>query len=118
MPTKIEDVDVTKLVELVSRIPKHFSLNFSKFSTNFYVFSKFTVLKFKHILQFDPWRFWFFSNEVPGWDSEQGREGRDVSRRWGWPAARGKWGKMERGSRATLGRSWEERRWSELGSPR
>ena len=25
---------------------------------------------------------------------------------------------MERGSRATLGRSWEERRWSELGSPR
>ena len=79
---------------------------------------KFVVLKFKHILQISPWRFWFFSNEVPGWDSEKGREGRDVSRQWGWPAARGKWGERERGSRATLGWSWEERRWSELGSPR
>ena len=31
---------------------------------------KFAVLKFKHILQFDPWRFWFFSNEVPGGTSQ------------------------------------------------
>ena len=36
---------------------------------------KFAVLKFKHILHISPWRFWLFSNEVPGWDSEQG-EGR------------------------------------------
>ena len=54
MPTKIEDVDVTKLVELVSRIPKHFSLHFVDFSTNFYTFSKFTILKFMHILQSNP----------------------------------------------------------------
>ena len=54
MQTKIEDVDVTKLVELVSRIPKHFSLHFSEFSTNFYAFSKFTVLKFMNILQSNP----------------------------------------------------------------
>ena len=35
---------------------------------------KFTVLKFKHILQISPWRFWFFSNEVPGGSSEYSRE--------------------------------------------
>ena len=35
---------------------------------------KFAVLKFKHIFQFSPWRFWFFSNEVPGGSSEQSRE--------------------------------------------
>ena len=34
---------------------------------------KFVVLKFKHILQIDPWKFWFFSNEVPGGSTEQGR---------------------------------------------
>ena len=31
---------------------------------------KFAVLKFKHILQISPWRFWFFSNEVPGGTSQ------------------------------------------------
>ena len=45
---------VTKLVDLVARIPKHLDLHFTDFSMNFYAFSKFTVLKFKHILQFDP----------------------------------------------------------------
>ena len=54
MQTKTEDVDVTKLVELVARIPKHFSLHFLDFSTNFYTFSKFTVLKFMNILQSNP----------------------------------------------------------------
>ena len=54
MQTKTEDVDVTKLVELVAWIPKHFSLYFSVFSTNFYAFSKFTVLKFMNILQSNP----------------------------------------------------------------
>ena len=71
-----------------------------------------------YILQLDPWKFWFFSNKVPGRTS-QNREGLAQH----FPARRlaggeGKWGKMERGSRATLGWSWEERRWSELGSPR
>ena len=54
MQTKTEDVDVTKLVEHVSRIPKHFILHFFEFSTNFYAFSKFTVLKFMNILQSNP----------------------------------------------------------------
>ena len=45
---------VTKLVDLVAKIPKHLDLHFTDFSMNFYAFSKFTVLKFKHILQFDP----------------------------------------------------------------
>jgi hypothetical protein len=54
MQIKIEDVDVTKLVGLVATIPKHFSLHFYDFSTNFYAFSKFTVLKFMNILQSNP----------------------------------------------------------------
>ena len=33
--TKNEDVHVTKLVVLVTRIPKHLGLYFSDFSTNF-----------------------------------------------------------------------------------
>ena len=61
---------VTKVVVLALRIPEQLILHFYDFSTNCYVFSKFTVLKFKHILQFDPWRFWFFSNEVPGGTSQ------------------------------------------------
>ena len=63
----------TKVVDFVARIPEQLSLHFYDFSTNCYVFSKFTVLNFKHILQFDPWKFWFFSNEVPGGSTEQGR---------------------------------------------
>ena len=54
MQTKTEDVDVTKLVELVAWIPKHFSSHFSDFSMNFYAFSKFAVLKFMNILQSNP----------------------------------------------------------------
>ena len=44
MLTKTEDVYVTKLVGLVTRIPKHLYLYFSDFSTNFWAFSKFTDL--------------------------------------------------------------------------
>ena len=54
MQTKTKDVDVTKLVELVARIPKKISSHFSDFSTNFYAFSKFTVLKFMNIFQSNP----------------------------------------------------------------
>ena len=43
MQTKTEDVHVTKVVVLVTRIPKHLDLHFSDFSTNFYVFSKFSL---------------------------------------------------------------------------
>ena len=35
MQTKNEDVDVTKIVDFVARIRKHFSLHFSDFSTIF-----------------------------------------------------------------------------------
>ena len=61
---------VTKVVVLVLRIPEHFSLHFSDFYTIFWAFLKFAVLKFKHNLQIDPWKFWFFSNEVPGGTSQ------------------------------------------------
>ena len=38
--------------------------------------------------------------------------------RWGWPTARGKWGKMERGSRATFGWPWLVGIGSEEAGPR
>ena len=44
MQTTTEDVYVTKLVGLVTRIPQHLDLYFSDFSTNLYSFSKFTDL--------------------------------------------------------------------------
>jgi len=54
MWTKSEDVNVTKLVVLVARIPKHFDLHFYDFSTNFYAFSKFAVLSSSTICRLDP----------------------------------------------------------------
>ena len=47
-------MDVTKVVGLDIRIPKHFSLHFSDFSTILYGIYKFAALKFMYILQFDP----------------------------------------------------------------
>jgi len=44
MQAKTEDVYVTKLVGLVTRIPKHLDFYFSDFSMNFYTISKFTNL--------------------------------------------------------------------------
>ena len=44
MQIKTEDVYVTKLVGLVTRIPKRLDLYFYDFSMNFYAFSKFTDL--------------------------------------------------------------------------
>ena len=41
--TKNEDVYVTKVVGIVTRIPKHLELYFSNFSTNFLAFSKFSI---------------------------------------------------------------------------
>ena len=46
------------------------NLYFYDFSTILYVFYKFAVLKFMYILHFRPWKFWFFSNEVPGATSQ------------------------------------------------
>ena len=44
MQTKAENMCVTKLVGLVTRIPKHLDLYFSDFSMNFEAISKFTDL--------------------------------------------------------------------------
>jgi len=44
MQAKTEDVYVTKLVGLVTRIQKHLDLYFIDFSMNFYAFSKCTDL--------------------------------------------------------------------------
>src|SRR6185312_17564941 len=54
-----------------------------------------------YILQLDPWKFWFFSNKVPG-GSSQNRGG--LARRFparGSPAARARWGRSERRSCST-----------------
>jgi hypothetical protein len=45
-------VDVTKVVDLVTRIPEKLSLYFSEFSTNLYRFYKFTGKTRKHIHKF------------------------------------------------------------------
>ena len=45
---------VTKLADLVPRIPKHFSLHFSDFYTIFYAFFKFAVLSSFTTFHLDP----------------------------------------------------------------
>ena len=47
-------MDVTKVVGLVSRIPKHFSLHFSVFYTILYAFLKFAVLSSFTTFHLDP----------------------------------------------------------------
>ena len=43
---------------------------------------KFAVLRLMYILQLDPWKFWFFSNKVPGGLNriEEGKGGRILAR--------------------------------------
>ena len=76
------------------------------------------ILVFMYVFHLGPWVFVSSQGKSLAEVQNRGGNGSGVSRRWGWPAARGKWGKTERGSRATLGWSWEEQRWSERGSPR
>ena len=45
---------VTKLVDLVAKIPKHLDFHFYDVSTNFYTFSKFTNLSSFTFLHLDP----------------------------------------------------------------
>ena len=63
---------------------------------------KFAVLKFKHIFQFSPWRFWFFSNEVPGGllRTEQGTGGQNPANFLA--GGEGKPGEKREGVRADL----------------
>ena len=44
MQADSKDVNVTKLVDLISNLPKHLDLYFYDFSMNFYALSKFTDL--------------------------------------------------------------------------
>ena len=54
MQTDSEHVHATKLADLVSRIPKHFSLHFSVFYTILYAFLKFAVLSSFTTFLLDP----------------------------------------------------------------
>ena len=63
---------------------------------------KFAVLKFKHILQIDPWKFWFFSNEVPGGSTKQGRGKGGRIPAMGMAGGEGKQGGKREGVRADL----------------
>ena len=67
---------VTKVVVLVSRIPKHFSLHFYDFSTILYGIYKFAAFDSSVHVCFSlrPLDFCFFSGEVPGGSSVQSKE--------------------------------------------
>ena len=47
-------MNVTKLVDLVAKIPKHLDLNFFDFSKNFYTFSNFAILSSSTFCRLDP----------------------------------------------------------------
>ena len=99
-------MDVTKVVGLVARIPKHFSLQFSDFSTILYGIYKFAVFenkrKRKRTFAYKPLEVRFFSLEVPGGLAEQRRVGRRRFQRGSAPAARGEVGEKEEGVEAHL----------------
>ena len=65
-----------KVVDLVARIPEHFDLHFSDFSTILYGIYKFAAFDSSVHVRFSlrPLDFCFFSGEVPGGSSEQSRE--------------------------------------------
>jgi len=90
-------VTVTKVVGFDLRIPKHFSLHFSDFSTILYGIYKFAVFenkrKRKRTLAFRPLEVCFFSLEVPGGGNRTGEGRAAVFRRGSAPAARGKLGR-------------------------
>jgi len=119
-------VTVTKVVGFDLRIPKHFSLHFSDFSTILYGIYKFAIFetkeKRKRTLAFRPLEVCFFSGKVPGGRNRTG-EGRClVFRRPGSPAARVRLGKGRGDRAAPLGalgsrgggprRRLHRRRWS------
>ena len=70
MYTDYKDVHVTKLVDIVTRIPKQLSLHFYNFSTNLYQFYKFAVFGNKKKNKTDsriytPGKFWGLANRSP-----------------------------------------------------
>ena len=92
---------VTKVVGFDLRIPKNFSLHFSDFSTILYGIYNFVV--FRVFLQIRPRSFVSSHRRSLAVWTEQGRGLRGVFRRGPLPAARGKLGKREWGSRRTFG---------------
>jgi len=75
------------------------------------------ILVFMYVFHLGPWV--FVSSQGKSLAEVQNRAGneRGISRRGESPEARGKWGKMERGSRATFGWSWLIGRGSEEAGP-
>ena len=80
---------VTKVVGFDLRIPKHFSLHFSDFSTILYGIYKFAAFDSSVHVRFSlrPLDFCFFSGEVPGRKNRGGKRravsGEIAHRRWG-----------------------------------
>ena len=97
---------VTKVVGFDLRIPKHFSLHFSDFSTILYGIYKFAVFenkrKRKRTFASRPLDFCFFSREVPGGTGQnRGGSGGCFPARFG-PGGEGKVGEKGEGARAHL----------------
>ena len=115
-------MQVTKVVDLVTRIPKHLDLYFSDFSTILFRIYKFAGFenkrKRKRKLASRPLEVCFFSAWVPGghWRTEEGRAA--VFRRGEAPAVGEKLGKRERGLSRTSGCPWFAGRRSEAAAPR
>ena len=80
---------VTKVLVLVLRIPEQLSLYFSDFSTILYGIYKFAAFDSSVHVRFSlrPLDFCFFSGEVPGRKTEEGKgapfPGEIAHRRWG-----------------------------------
>ena len=69
-------MDVTKVVDLVTRIPENLSLYFSDFSTNLYRFYKFSGKTRKHIHRFAKGPLGCFGGLQNGpWPEYRGRGG-------------------------------------------
>ena len=110
---------VTKIVGFDLRIPKHFSLHFLIFLRFYMEFTslQLLILVFMYVFHLGPWV--FVSSQGKSLAEVQNRagNGRGVSRRGESLEAWGKWGKMERGSRATFGWPWLVGRGSEEAGP-
>ena len=96
-----------KVVDHVSRIPKHLDLHFSDFSTNLYRIYKFAGLenkkKKKELFAQRPLEDFFFSRIGPWPEFEAGERRAAGFWRLGSTAARGARGRSKRRARATLG---------------
>ena len=97
-------MNATKVLVLVSRIPKHFSLHLSDFYTILYGIYKFAAFDSSVHVSFSlrPLGFCFFSGEVPGGSTEQGRERERRFPAMGMAGGEGKVGENEEGLESYL----------------